>query len=149
MPAIPGVWARHDGVFVSGGPQMELRLDDLPTPDRSVTAADRASYFIDWMKPVALIRSTLGCPFRCTFCSLWKIMDGKYLMREVDAVVEEMASINEEFVFLVDDEAFINGKRMKLLAEALCSAGLHKRYFAYCRMDCSCGTETCCRSGAK
>ena len=22
MPAIPGVWARHDGVFVSGGPQL-------------------------------------------------------------------------------------------------------------------------------
>jgi radical SAM superfamily enzyme YgiQ (UPF0313 family) len=135
IPAIPGVWARRDGVFASGGPQSELRLDELPKPDRSITAVDRSSYFIDWMKPVALIRSTVGCPFRCTFCSLWKIMDGKYLMREVDAVLEEMATIDEDFVFLVDDEAFINGKRMKALAGALRSAGLHKRYFAYCRMD--------------
>lgn len=132
---IPGVWSRLAGSFVSGGPQEQLRLDDLPVPDRTVTGADRSAYFIDWMKPVALIRTTVGCPYRCTFCSLWKIMDGHYLMRDVDKVVEEMAGIQEDFVFLVDDEAFINGKRMKVLAEALKKAGLRKRYFAYCRMD--------------
>jgi radical SAM superfamily enzyme YgiQ (UPF0313 family) len=135
IPPIGGVWSRIDGAFKSGGQQSELSLDQLPKPDRSVTAADRGSYFIDWMKPVALIRSTVGCPYRCTFCSLWKIMDGKYLMRDIDSVVEEMAGISEEFVFLVDDEAFINGRRMKALAASLRAAGLHKRYFAYCRMD--------------
>jgi radical SAM superfamily enzyme YgiQ (UPF0313 family) len=63
------------------------------------------------------------------------MMDGKYLMRDSERVVEEMATIHEDFVFLVDDEAFINGRRMRALAEALCAAGLRKRYFAYCRMD--------------
>jgi radical SAM superfamily enzyme YgiQ (UPF0313 family) len=133
--AIPGVWARVEGQFVRGGPPRALSPDALPLPDRSVTASDRHAYFIDWMKPVALIRTTVGCPYRCSFCSLWKVMDGKYLIREIAGVVDEMATIREEFVFLVDDEAFIHGPRMAALAEALRVAGLRKRYFAYCRMD--------------
>ena len=46
-----------------------------------------------------------------------------------------MSRLKEDFVFLVDDEAFINGKRMAELALALKSAGLYKRYFTYCRID--------------
>lgn len=132
---IPGVWSRVDGHFVTGGVQAPPDLDALPMPDRDVTASDRHAYFIDWMRPVALVRTTVGCPYRCTFCSLWKMMHGKYLMRDVDRVVAELTTIRETFVFLVDDEAFINGPRMRALAAALQAAGLRKRYFAYCRMD--------------
>ena len=133
--SIPGLWLRADGKFVSGGPPAVFDIDSLPSPDRTLVAADRSSYFIDWMKPIALTRSTVGCPYRCTFCSLWKIMDGKYHMRSVDRVVAELAEIPEEFVFLADDEAFIHRKRMKELAEAIRASGLRKRYFSYCRID--------------
>lgn len=133
--AIPGVWARIDGTFTFGGEQPPFNINDLPTPDRTLTERDRARYFIDWMKPIALVRTTVGCPYRCSFCSLWKMMDGRYFMREIDSVVAEMATIKEEFVFLVDDEAFINGPRMVQLAQALKAAGIHKRFFTYCRID--------------
>ncbi len=56
-------------------------------------------------------------------------------MRDVERVVAEIASVKEECIFLVDDEAFINGKRMALLASALKAAGIRKRYFTYCRID--------------
>ncbi len=133
---IAGVWYKnHEGVFISGGTPPPFNLNDLPKPNRILTKADRSNYFIDWMQPVALVRSTVGCPFRCTFCSLWKVMDGKYYKRDVDRVVEEIAEIEEEFVFLVDDEAFIDSKRMVELAEALFDAKIYKRFFAYCRID--------------
>lgn len=132
---IPGVWTRADGRFASGGDPYPFDIDDLPLPDRSLLPDDRASYFIDWMKPIALMRSTVGCPFRCSFCSLWRIMDGKYHMRAVERVVTELAAIPEECVFLVDDEAFINRKHMFELAAAIKSAGIRKRYFTYCRID--------------
>ena len=132
---IPGLWARSNGKFLCGGPPAPFDIDSLPAPDRTLTAADRESYFIDWMKPIALARSTVGCPYRCTFCSLWKIMDGKYHMRGVDRVVAELADIDEECVFLVDDEAFIHRHRMTELAEGIRAAGLRKRYFSYCRID--------------
>jgi radical SAM superfamily enzyme YgiQ (UPF0313 family) len=132
---LAGVWSRVEGRFESGGPPGKFSIEDIPLPDRTVTAADRASYFIDWMRPIALVRTTVGCPYRCSFCSLWRIMDGRYYTRDVDRVVGEIAGVAEENVFLVDDEAFINGRRMQLLAEALRHAGVNKRYFAYCRID--------------
>jgi radical SAM superfamily enzyme YgiQ (UPF0313 family) len=132
---IPGLWSRAGEKFVSGGLSAPFDIDSLPPPDRTLVAADRSSYFIDWMKPIALARSTVGCPYRCTFCSLWRIMDGKYHMREVDRVVAELAEIPEEYVFLADDEAFIHRRRMRQLAEAIRASGLRKRFFTYCRID--------------
>jgi radical SAM superfamily enzyme YgiQ (UPF0313 family) len=132
---VPGVWSRVDGRFVSGGAPQPFAIDDIPRPDRSLTTPDRDSYFIDWMRPIALVRTSVGCPYRCSFCSLWKIMDGRYYMREIEGVVREIASLRERFVFLVDDEAFINVRRMTDLARALRAAGVRKEYFAYCRID--------------
>ncbi|MCX6217967.1 radical SAM protein [Spirosoma sp.] len=133
---IPGVWCRHaDGAFQYGGEQPPFLIDSLPRPNRTLTQADRHRYFIDWMQPVALVRTTVGCPYRCTFCSLWQVMDGRYHKRAIEQVVAEISEIKEEYVFLIDDEAFIDSKRMELLALALKAAGVHKRFFAYCRID--------------
>lgn len=135
VPPLPGVWSRREGQFADGGPAARFSVDDLPLPDRTLVPEDRPKYFIDWMQPIALMRSSVGCPYRCTFCSLWKIMDGRYLKRGVERVVDELARIPEEFVFFVDDEAFVDGNRMMELAEAIKASGLRKRYFTYCRID--------------
>jgi radical SAM superfamily enzyme YgiQ (UPF0313 family) len=135
---IPGLWRRPGGGadrFISGGRQPPLEIDELPMPDRTLAPRDRQSYFIDWMKPIALLRTSVGCPYRCSFCSLWKIMDGRYHMREHEPVIEELRQVPEECVFLVDDEAFVNGRRMDSLAQAIREAGVRKRFFAYCRID--------------
>lgn len=136
---IPGLWVRdddeHDNEYHWGGDQDDFDVNSLPVPDRSATAADRPDYFIDELKPVALIRTTVGCPYRCSFCSLWRIMSGRYHIRDNQSVVDELSNIDEEWVFLVDDEAFINGKRMQALAELVSASGINKNYFAYCRID--------------
>jgi radical SAM superfamily enzyme YgiQ (UPF0313 family) len=135
MADVPGIWHRRDGVFSFSGTQAEIEIDELPLPDRTITAADRAAYFIDWMRPIALMRTTVGCPYRCSFCSLWRVMDGQYHKRDVEYVVDELATIQEDAVFLVDDEPFVNPRRMLALAQAIQRAGIRKRYFAYCRVD--------------
>jgi radical SAM superfamily enzyme YgiQ (UPF0313 family) len=132
---VPGVWARHDGEFVYGGETPPFDVNSIPLPDRSVTRGDRHRYFIDWMKPIALVRTTVGCPYRCTFCSLWRIMDGRYYKRDIERVIDELASLEERYVFFVDDEPFVDPGRMWKLAEAIEAAGLDKEYFAYCRVD--------------
>jgi radical SAM superfamily enzyme YgiQ (UPF0313 family) len=136
--AIPGIWARSpkvNGRFIYGGDQPDFRIDELPEPDRSLVAADRGAYFVDWMRPIALVRTSVGCPYRCSFCSLWKIMDGHYHGRQQEGIISELRAIHEECIFFVDDEPFVNGQRMASLADAIKASGLRKRYFAYCRMD--------------
>ena len=133
---IQGVWKQsYSGDFIFGGKPPEIELDSLPCPDRLITLDQRQKYFIDWMKPIALVRTTVGCPYRCSFCSLWKIMDGKYYRRDLEATADEIASIEEPFIFLVDDEPFINPGRMTALAQLLLEKGVEKEYFAYCRVD--------------
>ncbi|MBI5443161.1 MAG: cobalamin B12-binding domain-containing protein [Deltaproteobacteria bacterium] len=135
VPDVAGVWSRVGGTFRFGGDQEGYDLGSIPCPDRSLTAGDRHRYHIDWMRPIALIRTTVGCPFRCSFCSLWRIMGGHYVEREIDAVVEELRSIPERFVFFVDDEAFVDSKRMWALGRSIEKADLGKSYFAYSRVD--------------
>jgi len=132
---IPGVWSRVDGEFKFGGEPTTFDIGSVPPPDRTLVLDDRARYFIDWMQPLALMRTTVGCPYRCTFCALWRIMDGRYYKRDVDAVVEELKTIPERYVFFVDDEPFVDPTRMWALAEAIEKAGLDKEYFGYCRID--------------
>ena len=62
-------------------------------------------------------------------------MEGQYYIRSIEDVVDELSTIEEENVFMVDDEAFINGKRMIALANSIRDAGIHKKYFTYCRID--------------
>jgi radical SAM superfamily enzyme YgiQ (UPF0313 family) len=110
-------------------------LDELPTPDRSLTATYRSRYFSEWFQPLASIRTSLGCTARCTFCALWSITGGKYLRRDPRRVVEELQSIAEPHVFFCDDESMCDTRRMEELADLIAVAGIRKTYFLYARVD--------------
>ncbi|MEW6366312.1 MAG: radical SAM protein [Acidobacteriota bacterium] len=125
---------RPDGMIFS-----ELRpytnLDQIPVPDRSLSEPHRQQYFMEWMRPIASIRTSLGCFSRCSFCSLWAITGGRYLTRAPEAVVAELATIAEECIFLCDDESMCDASRMNRLADLIRSAGIRKRYMLYARAD--------------
>lgn len=116
-------------------PRPYTPLDELPLPDRSLTAAYRSRYFSEWFKPLASIRTSLGCTARCTFCALWAITGGKYLRRDPAAVIKELKGIAEENVFFCDDESMCDTRRMGQLADLIAAAGIRKRYFLYARVD--------------
>jgi radical SAM superfamily enzyme YgiQ (UPF0313 family) len=132
---IPGVaWAKGDRLVRTDG-QAAVDLDAFPFPDRRLTAKYRKQYYSEWMKPLASIRTSKGCPYRCNFCALWKIAGGRYLRRSPERVVAELATIHEEFVFFADDESLVDARRMKTLAQLIKASGLGKRYFLYGRSD--------------
>ena len=110
-------------------------LDALPLPKRDLTKQYRSSYASEWMKPLASMRTSKGCPFRCNFCALWKLTGGRYLTRKPENIVKELLTIKEEFVFFADDESLIDAKRMTELARLIKEAGIKKRYFLYGRSD--------------
>jgi radical SAM superfamily enzyme YgiQ (UPF0313 family) len=116
-------------------PRRHTELDALPFPDRSLTAAHRSHYFSEWFKPLASVRTSLGCTARCNFCALWSITEGKYLRRGPESVVEELKTVAEPNVFFCDDESMLDAKRMHRLADLIAAAGIQKRYFLYGRVD--------------
>jgi radical SAM superfamily enzyme YgiQ (UPF0313 family) len=116
-------------------PRPYTDLNELPFPDRSLTASYRKEYFSEWFKPLVSIRTSLGCTSRCNFCALWRITNGKYLRRDPEKVVEELLTVAEPNVYFCDDESMLDNKRMDKMADLITDAGIHKRFFLYARVD--------------
>jgi radical SAM superfamily enzyme YgiQ (UPF0313 family) len=132
---IPGVCVSRNGGMDVADPVLVADLDSLPFPDRTLTAGYRKSYFSEWMRPLASVRTSKGCPHRCTFCALWKLSGGRYLRRSPESILGELSSIEQPYVFFADDESLIDAARMTRLAELIRDAGIKKRYYLYARSD--------------
>jgi radical SAM superfamily enzyme YgiQ (UPF0313 family) len=132
---IPGVAFATGGSLTKTDSSPEVGLDAFPFPERKLTAIYRKQYYSEWMKPLASIRTSKGCPHRCNFCALWKLTGERYLRRKPEKVVEELAEIDEKFVFFADDESLVDAPRMKTLARLIREAGIRKKYFLYGRSD--------------
>ncbi len=132
---IAGISYLKDKERIMNPPEPITDLDIFPFPSRELTEKYRKYYYSEWMRPLASIRTSKGCPNRCNFCALWKLTGGKYLKRKPENIVRELSSIKEKYVFFADDESMVDAKRMKILAELIREAGIKKRYFLYGRSD--------------
>jgi radical SAM superfamily enzyme YgiQ (UPF0313 family) len=135
LPGIPGARSLNHGALLLRQSDQDLDLDALPLPRRDLTAAYRQSYFSEWMRPLASIRTSKGCHFRCRFCALWKLTGGRYLTRRPERIVHELAAIPEKYVFFADDESLLDVERMGVLAQLIQRSGIDKRFFLYGRSD--------------
>ncbi|MFZ5447044.1 MAG: B12-binding domain-containing radical SAM protein [Thermodesulfobacteriota bacterium] len=135
LSEIPGAVGLENGAILLHQEDVSLDLDAFPFPRRDLTAAYRPSYFSEWMRPLASIRTSKGCHFRCQFCALWKLTGGRYLARKPERIVEELGTIQEKYVFFADDESLLDTSRMGILADLIQRAGIRKRFFLYGRSD--------------
>ncbi len=67
------------------------------------------------------IQTTRGCPFRCEFCSVSSFFGRSYRTRPVPLVMEELAGLRQEsvFLFLVDDNLVGNRPNAKALFQEM------------------------------
>jgi radical SAM superfamily enzyme YgiQ (UPF0313 family) len=110
-------------------------LDEMPLPDRSLVARNRSKYFRGSWRPIVSMTTERGCPYRCHFCSMWKVNEGKHRVRSPESVVGEIASLEEPHVDFIDDNTLHDVKRALRIAELLKQAGIRKDYKAYARSD--------------
>lgn len=135
LQSIPGLAVPYPEGMLFSAPRPYTDLNLLPLPDRSLTSRYRQRYFSEWFKPLASVRTSLGCTARCNFCALWQITGGNYLRREPESVVAELLTLEEQNVFFCDDESMCDAKRMERLAELIAAAGIRKNYVLYGRVD--------------
>ena len=114
-----------------------LDLNSLPMPARHLTHKYYKKYHDSYAQKTALIMSSRGCPYRCTFCACWKLMDGKYATRNVESVVEELKQIPpvSKIIDFSDDNTFHNIKRAWQLVEMIKAHKINRKYKMYARAD--------------
>lgn len=127
--SIPGIVFRSENTLIKNEPRPWPHLDSYNFPNRTLTALHRKEYFDKWMKPLATIRGSYSCPFRCDFCCLWPMTNSKYLTRTPESFVAELKTIQEENIFFSDDEALIDIERMRKIADLIKREGIKKQYF--------------------
>ncbi|MCA1611640.1 MAG: B12-binding domain-containing radical SAM protein [Acidobacteria bacterium] len=102
-------------------------LDRVPVPARDLVERHRNGYHCLLFKPVWLVETARGCPFRCTFCSVWQLYDRSFRERSIGAVVDDLASVGDS-VFIADDLFWNHPARSLDLAKALRKRGVFKRW---------------------
>ena len=132
----PGLFAfeNFSSKAVAARPALKS-LDGLARPDRTLLRRHQNSYFHSIYKPIALMRFSAGCPYKCSFCVLWRLTEQQYLTKEIPRIIGELEDIEVESVYVVDDEAFIQARRMSELARTIIDSGIRKKYHMYLRTD--------------
>ena len=92
--------------------------------------------------PYASIYTSLGCPYKCSFCCINAPFDvNRYRMRSPDAVVAEIKSLYENYgvkTFKIIDEMFVlNDRHVTAICEGLVALNFTSELniWAYARVD--------------
>jgi hopanoid C-3 methylase len=117
-----------------GPPPAFVHSLDALTPARDLLR-HRRKYFIGTLDPCASIEFSRGCPWDCSFCSAWTFYGRSYRLVSTERVIEDLRSIREPGIFIVDDVAFIHERHGIEIGEAIARAGIKKRYYLETRGD--------------
>ncbi len=128
LEEVPGLRLKTADGWMSTPPlPARVGLDLVPLPARDLVSRHRSGYHCLLFKPVWLIETARGCPFRCAFCSVWQLYDRSYRERSIAAVVEDFATSGDA-IFVADDLFWNNPPRSLELARALKKRGVFKRW---------------------
>ena len=104
-----------------------LHLDEVPRPSRRLVDGWRKEYACLAHRPVWLIETARGCPFRCSFCSIWQLHARAVRERSIESVADDFTSVGGD-IFVADDLFWYHPERSLALAEELKRRGVRKRW---------------------
>jgi radical SAM superfamily enzyme YgiQ (UPF0313 family) len=129
LTTVPGLALRRpDGeVLKTSGEHGTLALDDVPLPARHHVAPWRREYACLAHRPAWLVETARGCPFRCSFCSIWQLHARAVRERSIESVCRDFASVGDH-IFVADDLFWHHPSRSLELARELRRRGVRKQW---------------------
>jgi len=79
--------------------------------------------------PLQMVETGRGCPFTCEFCAINGAFNGRYSTKEIDSIVEDIASTDRKFLYFVDDNFISQPRRTIQLCKEI--APLKKKWFSH------------------
>ncbi|MGD2068659.1 MAG: radical SAM protein [Gemmatimonadota bacterium] len=121
-------WAR----IVTDAARGELRprYDEARTSgELAHVRPDRSIYGERPYLPLAMVEAGRGCPFNCDFCAIAGSYESTYRAKDIDAIVEDVAGLDSDLLYFVDDNFVSRPRRTRELAAAI--RALDKRWFSH------------------
>jgi radical SAM superfamily enzyme YgiQ (UPF0313 family) len=109
--------------------------DSLPFPARELTRRHWERYWYVYHRPVTMMKTSFGCPYRCSFCYCWRITAGEHRVRSPESIADELERIWAPEVYLVDDDFLLSEPRLWSIHDELSRRGIRKGLFCYGRSD--------------
>ena len=145
---IEGLWYKRDGKVISNPrPPLMKNLDELPRPawDLLPMGKYRAHNWhcfhdIENRQPYAILYTSLGCPFHCSFCCI-NALFGKNTIRYrgLEKVVEEIDFLVNTYgvknIKIIDEMFALNEKRVVKLCEMIIERDYELNMWAYARVN--------------
>lgn len=114
---------------------------DLPIPDRSHFYSYKKQFRYMLYGSCAVVKTAYGCPHNCSFCYCCLLNEGKYKLRDMEEVVDEIEGIDCDTIWIVDDTFTVDRERVLKFAELVRARGIKKKFVMYGRSDFIAGNE--------
>ncbi len=136
---IPGICKVGSGSTANYTPRqfsMADLVDDVP-PAYELVQRYRQHYILTSLQlDMGFVATAFGCPFRCHFCCIKGLTDGRYLAHSIATVLRDISLLPDvPIIRLLDANTFANVEHATKLATALKEANLGKQFLADVRSD--------------
>lgn len=145
---IPGLWYTEKGKIISGPMAPLVNPDELPMVAWDLLPMDkyRAHNWhcfdhIDQRQPYAVVYTSLGCPFNCSYCNIHALYDGKagIRFRSPEKVVEEIDLLVKNYkvrnIKFLDELFALKEDRVMRICDLIIQGKYDLNIWAYARVD--------------
>lgn len=140
LKGVPGIWLQGPGGPVRN-PGARMAVDpagaDFVFPDRGRLKRWISTYRVGKSPdPSTYLFTSLGCPYRCTFCSIWGQFRGVYHQREVESIITELKQTDDYPVIrFADANTVVDIAFMDRLFDRIREEGIRKFFIMDIRAD--------------
>ncbi|MBN1198903.1 MAG: cobalamin-dependent protein [Bacteroidales bacterium] len=138
--SVPGIFLHGNGTFKKTAgriPDWDPVGDDFLKIDRQHLKKWISTYKVGKSPfPSTYVYTSLGCPYKCTFCSIWTQFKGAYHQRRVESLLDELQSIPEyPVVRFADANTVVDMEFMNHLFDRIVEEGIKKTFVMDIRAD--------------
>ncbi len=114
---------------------LPYNISNMPWADRSLFYENKEKYCYLELRPCAIIRTAFCCPYSCAFCYRNRLNCGKYTVRPVEDVVNEINAIECDNIYIIDDDFLVNVTRLEKFIDLIREKNIHKKFVCFGRAD--------------
>ena len=140
LSGILGISYRKDNSIVHNKSRELVLLDDKIYPNRKLRRVNYRVLYknIDLGLGIDFISTSRGCPYHCKFCTFTNNPLGQkrnWSARSANSVVEELRTVDAEFIFVVDDNFAVDMKRVEEICDLIIAEGIKKTFAVSLRLE--------------